>query len=121
MGKWVKQAGIPVQVPAKRTVYVCEWGEEHQGDTCRCADAEPDVPENAKPGGFVTIRHSRKKAPRTADHKQHWAYGMTRAEARKMGLNPPTKSRRKPPAPNAPMWKMDNEQRRRAASRARSL
>ena len=119
MSKWVKKATVTIQRPVK---WICDFGEEHfsiegQHD---CGNG-PDVPENAKPGGFVTIRHGRKKQPRTADSKSSVAFAMTRQEAKRLGYNPPVKSRRKAPSINAPMWKMDNEQRRRAASRAWSL
>src|SRR3954471_18131892 len=121
MSKWVKQAGVAVEVREPRNrVVVCDYGVEHRGDPCRCAQNEPDVPDPGKPGGFTVIRHGRRRPPRTADNKKSVAFAMTRTEARKNGLNPPVKSRRKPPQVGAKMWEMDPEQRRRAASRARS-
>jgi hypothetical protein len=123
MGKWVKQAGIPVNIEKRPRVIICEYGVEHRGDTCRCAHNEPDVPDNAKPGGFTVMRKTRtlKRRPRVEDGRASYAFSMDRREARKQGLNPHVKSRRKPPSISAPMWEMDNEQRRRAASRARSM
>lgn len=123
MGKWIKVSGEPVQVRLpRREKWLCDFGEEHFGvaGTCMCADAPED--EEVRPAkGIVHVRNTRKAGSRASDGKTHHAIGYTRAEARKNGLTVRTKSRKKPPAPNAPMWEMDNEQRRRAASRARSM
>ena len=125
MGKWIKKGGVSVQVqrPGKEK-WTCDFGVEHFSvkGTCMCADAQVDDPHDGRdPRGFVKVRHVHKtRRPRTAG-KTGYVYAMDRREARAQGLNPHVKSRRKAPEPNAPMWKMDNEQRRRAASRARSM
>jgi hypothetical protein len=122
MSKWVKQAGVAVEIREPRPrVVICDYGVEHRGDTCRCAEDEPDVPNPGKPSGYVTIRHGRRKPARVSDNKKGVAFAMTREEARKNGIKVPPKRRKKPPPMNKPMWEMTRDERARHGQRMRNL
>lgn len=126
MGKWIKQGGVSVPITRpKREKWVCDFGEEHFGvaGECQCGDyADVEEPHDGRdPRGFTQVRHSRKRAARVADNRKHYAIAYTREEARKNGITPPKRHRKKAPTPNAPMWLMDKDQRARAGSRMRSL